>query len=58
MFEKYPDVVSVKQLCDMLNICKPSAYKLLRENVIGYRKIGDKYIIPKRSIINFLTKID
>ena len=55
MFEKYPDVVTVKQLQDMLHISRPTVYELLRENVIPHKRIGSKYIIPKWAVIKFLT---
>ena len=56
MFEKYPDIVGIKELCEMLNISKPTAYRLLLDNQIQHRRVGKKYLIPKRSIIDFCTK--
>lgn len=54
MFNKYPDIVDVKQLCKMLNIGKNTAYKLLTDNKIKYVKIGRVYKIPKRHIEDFV----
>ena len=58
MFESYPDVLDVSQLCDMLHIGRKSAYKLLHENQLSYRKIGRIYHIPKYSVIQFITSDD
>ncbi len=55
MFENYPDVVSVTQLCEMLNIGKDKAYELLRNGTIKSIKVGKKFIIPKKSVIDFLS---
>ena len=49
MLEEYKDVINVKDLCEILNIGKNTAYKLLKNNDIPNRRLGKKYIIPKRS---------
>ena len=40
MFSKYPDVVSVSELMDMLHIGKNTAYELLQSGKIKSIKIG------------------
>ena len=48
MFEKYPDVVEVDQLREMLGgISRKLAYKLLSEKEIHSVRIGRTYKIPK-----------
>ena len=54
MFSKYPDVVSVSELMDMLHIGKDTAYKLLQSGEIKSIKIGKKYRIPKNFVIEYL----
>jgi len=55
MFETYPDVVSVKQMREMLGgICRANAYKLLAEHTIKSKKVGRRFLIPKVNIIKFL----
>ena len=55
IFQDYPDVVNIKQLCKMLGgIGIKSAYKLINENRIGHIKIGRTFYIPKFQIINYL----
>ena len=58
MFQTYPDVVDVRQLCEMLGgISTKSAYKLLQENKIKHFRIGRAYKIPKANIISYLHSI-
>lgn len=56
MFSEYEDIVSVDDVMKMLHIGRSNVYKLLREKEIKSIRIGVKYIIPKRSIIEFLEK--
>lgn len=55
MFERFPDVIDVKELCEMLCISKKTAYRLLNDDQIPYRKIGRIYRIRKRDVITFMT---
>ena len=56
MFEKYPAVVSVPDLCKMLGgISKKLAYKMLANGEIFSVKVGRSYKIPKVSVIAYLT---
>ena len=56
MLNKYPDVLNVKQLCEVLDIGKNTAYKLLKNREIKALRIGTVYKIPKREVIKYLTK--
>ena len=56
MFSKYPDVVSVSELMDMLHIGKNTAYELLQSGKIKSIKIGKKYRIPKSFVIEYLQR--
>ncbi len=58
MFEQYPDVISVADICEILHIGKRSAYNLLHEGKISYRRIGRIYHIPKSSVISFILQND
>ena len=57
MFEKYNDVMSVDEVCEALHICKSSTYKLLQLNLIGYKKIGRVYKIPKKCLIEYVEAL-
>lgn len=55
MFRGYPDVVNVKQLCEMLGgISTKTACHILQENKIGHFKIGRIYKIPKIHVLEYL----
>ena len=57
MLNKYKDkdVLSPKEVADWLTLSLPSVYKLLKDGVIGYKKIGKKYLIPRLCIVDFLS---
>lgn len=54
MFDTYPDVVTVKELCYMLQIGKNTAYDLLKNNKIKSIRIGKVHKIPKSYVIKYL----
>ena len=55
LFREYGDVVTVDDVMKMLHIGKSNVYKLLRDNSIKSVKVGKRFIIPKRSVIDFVT---
>ena len=57
MFEDYPDVVEVTDLCRMLGgISRKLAYRLLADQEIKSVRIGRSYKIPKVCVIDYLTR--
>ena len=58
MFRQYPDVVSVAQLQEMLNIGRNTAYTLLKENKISSIRIGKTHKIPKKNVIKYFQSND
>lgn len=55
MFENYPDVVEVEDLCEMLGgISKKLAYRLLANQEIRSVRVGRTYKIPKVCVIEYL----
>ena len=54
MFENFPDVLTVKNLSEMLNIGRNSAYDLVKTNQIHSIKVKSQIRIPKESVINYL----
>ncbi len=56
MFKDYPDVVSVGQLKEMLQIGQVLAYKLVKEGEIKSRKDGREYKILKSTVIEYLSR--
>jgi len=55
MFEQYNDVVTIKELCQMLQIGRNTAYDLVNSNRIKSIRVGRKFLIPKAHIISYLT---
>ncbi len=57
MFENYPDVVDVDDLCKMLGgISRKLAYRLLANQEIRSVRIGRSYKIPKICVIEYLAR--
>lgn len=54
LFKEYPDVVTIKDVQTMLGIGRNMVYNLLSSELIKAIRVGKKYIIPKRSVIDFL----
>lgn len=57
MFSEYPDVITVEQLMEILHIGENAAYSLLKSGEIRTIRIGRRYIIPKQSIITYISSI-
>ncbi len=57
LLEEYKDVINIKDLCEILNIGKNTAYKLLKNNDIPNCRLGKKYIIPKFGVIEYLKGV-
>ena len=54
MLEEYPDIISVDELCEILNISRNTAYELLRSRRIRYVRVGRTYKILLSSVKEFL----
>jgi excisionase family DNA binding protein len=55
MLNRYNDILTVEELCEVLKIGKNTAYILLKSGEIKSVKIGRVYKIPKKNIIKYLT---
>jgi excisionase family DNA binding protein len=56
MFSNYPDVLDIKQVCEMLNIGRNNAYIMIKNNVITSVRIGRKIRVSKESLVDFINK--
>ncbi len=57
IFSTYPDVVTVEDLMKMLHIGRNAAYKLLQSGAIKTIRVGKRYIIPKISVISYISAV-
>ena len=56
VFDSYPDVVSVEEMQQMLRLGKNAVYQLLKDGAIKSIKVGKRYIVPKKYVIEFLVQ--
>lgn len=56
LFDSYPDVVSVEEIQQMLRIGKNAVYQLLKDGAIKSIKVGKRYVVPKKYIVDFLLE--
>ena len=54
MFETYEDMVTIDDVCQMLNIGKNNAYRLLKEGKLHAFKIGRIWKISRQSVIEYV----
>ena len=54
MLEKYDDILTPKDLQKILHSSRNTIYKLLSNGTIQSVRLGDKILIPKVYILNYL----
>ena len=55
IFSEYSDIVTVDEVMKMLRLGKNTVYKLLKDDEIMNVKVGARYVIPKHSVIEFVS---
>ena len=55
MLKEYPDVLTVEQVAQILNIGINAAYRLVNSQEIGCRKIGKSIRVPKVCVVDYLV---
>jgi excisionase family DNA binding protein len=55
LFTNYPDIISIKELMQMLGIGKNLAYELIKTKQIKHKKVGREIKIQKRAVITFIN---
>ena len=55
MLKEYPDVLTVEQVAQILNIGINAAYRLVSSQEIGYRRIGKSIRVPKVCVVDYLV---
>ncbi len=56
MLDEYRDVLTIKEVIEILHLGRNTVYRLLGDGEIKSRRVGKKYIIPKKSIIDYIEK--
>lgn len=56
MLEKYNDIITVEELCEILMIGKNTAYILLSSGQIKAFRNGTRWKIPKVAVIEYIRK--
>ena len=54
MFESYPDVLTVAQLSEALQIGINTAYALVNTGAISSMRLGRKILVPKVFLLKFI----
>lgn len=54
MFENYPEIMSVQQVAQALDIGLKAAYTLINTKTIGHIKVGRSIKIPRICLIEFV----
>lgn len=57
MFENFPDLLTVKQIQEILSIGRSKAYSLLHDGEIKSITIGKQIRIPKRYLLDYLAEL-
>lgn len=55
MLNEYRDVLTPDELAKALGISQKSAYQLLHDGTIGFKRIGKKYLVPKVCVLDYLN---
>lgn len=55
MLDEYADILTVDDLCSILDICSTTVYKYLNDGTIPSRRIGKKFYVSKRVLIDYIN---
>ena len=54
MFKEYPDVMTPQQVAEALSVNVKSVYALIHDRLLGCKRIGRKYLIPKMCLQQYV----
>lgn len=57
MLEQFPDILTVKDLQDILSVGRSKAYAILHGGELQYITIGRQIRIPKKYLLDYLQKM-
>jgi excisionase family DNA binding protein len=55
LLEQYNEILTLDEMCEILNIGKNTAYRLLNSKEINAFKIGHVWKITKKSLENYIN---
>ena len=56
MYNNIPEVMTVKECCAILKVGKNTMLGMLNNRIIDGFKIGNRWKIPKESVVEFITR--
>lgn len=56
ILDNYSDVLTANDVMGILHIGRNKVYELLHSKAIPSIRVGKKYLIPKKFLIDFLSK--
>ena len=56
ILEQYPDILTVEELCEVLDIGANAAYQMLNDGSLPAFRIGRRWKIPKESVKEFINQ--
>lgn len=56
MFRAYPEIVGIKEICNMLNISRTKAYQLVGDGKLQRIPCGREIKVAKITIINYVLQ--
>lgn len=57
MLVDYPDILTTKDVCELLKVSKHTVYQLISAKELKAKKIARQYRIQKAELIDYLNKI-
>ena len=54
MLEQYEEILSIKEVCDILYIGRNRVYELLESSTIKAFRIGNRWKIPKAAVQEYI----
>ena len=58
VFQGYPDILSVQQVGELLNVSNKTVYRLLNDGTLDSLKVGRAYKIPKLYVLQYIKVLD
>ena len=58
MFNNSPDMLTVRQVADLLRIGRNTAYELVRAGLVPSVKIGRQIRVSKQAVIDYIARAE